>query len=214
MEIFILLYKPKLSYCDLALKIATHFLYIYFCTWHSGVTILDLVTKGLMIQKILKLTLIEMFNHGCDIDTALQCTALQYFHWTLFLLIMIYHQIEFGCKRLISLELIKDIVETIIYYTSSCSDLVCEDRIPLFFFFFFFGWHSGSWWCTTIPSLVKKGCLKTLTGNKYVSRVLLPSPLKIPQCFPLCRQIIHHTRFKKKSKVAAARQLIWIRTLG
>ena len=31
------------------------------------------------------------------------------------LLMMIYHQIEFGCKRLTGLELIKDIIETVIF---------------------------------------------------------------------------------------------------
>ena len=41
--------------------------------------------------------------------------AIQYFPWTLFWLLVIYHQNEFGCKRLISLELIKDIVETIVF---------------------------------------------------------------------------------------------------
>ena len=26
-----------------------------------------------------------------------------------------------------------------------------------------FTWHSGSWWCTTIPSLVTKGCIQTFS---------------------------------------------------
>ena len=43
------------------------------------------------------------------------------------------------------------------------------------------------------------------TGSKYLSRALHPSPLKIPQCFPFCSQIIHHTLPKKRSKVAAER---------
>ena len=41
-------------------------------------------------------------------------TAIQHFHWTL-LCLMIYTQIEFGCKRLVGLELIKDTVETVIF---------------------------------------------------------------------------------------------------
>ena len=44
---------------------------------------------------------------------------------------MIYTQIEFGCKRLTGLELIKDIVETVIFdYISPHCDLDLEDRIP------------------------------------------------------------------------------------
>ena len=48
---------------------------------------------------------------------------------------MIYTQIEFGCKRLTGLELIKDIVETItfwLYYISPHCDLDLEDRISFF----------------------------------------------------------------------------------
>ena len=29
--------------------------------------------------------------------------------------------------------------------------------------FLFFAWHSGLWWCTTIPSLLIKGCIQTLS---------------------------------------------------
>ena len=78
----------------------------------------------------------------------------------------------------------------------------------------FFAWHSGSWWCTTIPSLVTKGWKQTQpSGNKYVSRALHPSPLKTPQCFPYSSKIIHHTQRKKRSNVAAASQLVWTGTL-
>ena len=74
---------------------------------------LGLVTKGSAIHKITsKLTLIETFNHGCDIDLDLSNPI---FSLNTSLLMMIYHQIEFGCKRLIGLELIKDIVETVIF---------------------------------------------------------------------------------------------------
>ena len=53
-----------------------------------------------------------MFNLGCDID--LEHSNLV-FSLDMSLLMMLYHQIEFGCKRLISLELIKDTVETVIF---------------------------------------------------------------------------------------------------
>ena len=53
-----------------------------------------------------------MFNFGCDIDLEHNNPILSL---DTSLLMMIYHQIEFGCKRLIGLELIKDIVETVIF---------------------------------------------------------------------------------------------------
>ena len=63
-----------------------------------------------------KLTLTETFNLGCGIDlehsnpTFSLDTSLD-----TSLLMIIYTQIEFGCKRLTGLELIKDIVETVIF---------------------------------------------------------------------------------------------------
>ena len=53
-----------------------------------------------------------MFNLGCDIDLE---HSNQIFSLDTSLLMMIYHQIEFGCKRLTGLELLKDIVETVIF---------------------------------------------------------------------------------------------------
>ena len=52
------------------------------------------------------------------------------------------------------------------------------------------------------------------SGNKYMSQVLHPSPLKIPQYFPFSSEIIHHTQRKKRSNVAATSQLMWSGTLG
>ena len=72
---------------------------------------MGLVTKGSAIHKISsKLTLIETFNLGCDIDLE---HSNPIFSLDTSLLMMIYHQIEFGCKRLIGLELIEDITETV-----------------------------------------------------------------------------------------------------
>ena len=76
-------------------------------------------------------------------------TAIQYFHWTLFCLWWTYHQSEFGCKRLISLEVMKDTAESCILIICDCN---LENNILIFFI-----WHSGSWWCTTMPNLVMKG---------------------------------------------------------
>ena len=76
-----------------------------------------LVTKGWAIQKISsKVTLIKMFNLGYDLDHSNPIFSLD-----TFLLMVIYHQIEFGCKRLIRLELIKDIVETLILWLCKSS---------------------------------------------------------------------------------------------
>ena len=69
----------------------------------------DYKIKGSAIHKVSsKLT----FNHGCDIDLEHSNPT---FSLDTSLLMMIYIQIEFGRKRLTGLELIKDIVETVIF---------------------------------------------------------------------------------------------------
>ena len=55
----------------------------------------------------------ETFNLGCDTDLEHSNPT---FSLDTSLLMMIYTQIEFGCKRLTGLELIKDIVETVIFW--------------------------------------------------------------------------------------------------
>ena len=64
------------------------------------------------MHKISKLTLTDTFNLGCDIDLE-HCN--QIFSLDTSLLMMIYTHIEFGCKRLTGLELIKHILETVIF---------------------------------------------------------------------------------------------------
>ena len=72
-----------------------------------------MVTNGSAMHKIsFKLTLTETFNLVFDIDLG---HSNPIFSLDASLLMMIYHQIEFGCKRLTGLELIKDIVETVIF---------------------------------------------------------------------------------------------------
>ena len=56
-----------------------------------------------------RLTLAESFNLGRDIDLEHSNPT---FSLDISLLMMIYTQVEFDCKRLTGLELIKDIVET------------------------------------------------------------------------------------------------------
>ena len=74
---------------------------------------LGLVTNGSAMHKISsKLTLIETFNLGCGIDLEHSNPT---FSLDTSLLMMIYTQNEFGCKRLTGLELIKDIVENVIF---------------------------------------------------------------------------------------------------
>ena len=65
------------------------------------------------MQKISsKLALTETFNLGFDIDLEHSNPT---FSLDTSLLMMIYTEIVFGCKRLTGLELIKDIVETVIF---------------------------------------------------------------------------------------------------
>ena len=72
-----------------------------------------MVTNDLAMHKIpSKQTLTETFNLGCDIDLEHSNPP---FSLDTSLLMMINTQIEFGCKRLTGLELIKDIVETVIF---------------------------------------------------------------------------------------------------
>ena len=73
---------------------------------------MGLVINGSAMHKISKLTLTEIFNLGCDIDLEHSNPA---FSLDTSLLMIIYPQIESGCKRLTGLELIKDIAETVIF---------------------------------------------------------------------------------------------------
>ena len=83
-------------------------LWLIMMSHHTG-----LVTNGSAMHKISsKLTLTETFNLGCDIDLEHSNPT---FSLDTSLLMMIYTQTEFGWKRLTGLELIKDIVETIIF---------------------------------------------------------------------------------------------------
>ena len=79
----------------LILKSVTHFLHMPL--WL--ITVLNLVTKGSAIQNIsFKLTLIEMFNLGCNSDLEYSNPK---FSPDMFLLVMIYHQTDFICERLL-----------------------------------------------------------------------------------------------------------------
>ena len=165
-----------------------------------------------------KLTLTSTFNLGGDIDLERSNPT---FSLDTSLLMIIYTQIEFGCKRLTGLELINDIVETVIFwlykqklsyfdYISTHCDLDLEDRIPFFrmTFQFMVVHHNTKFGYKSLQRNTQ------LSGNKYVSWALHPSPLKTPQCFSFSSKIIHYTLHKKRSNVAAASQLMWTGTLG
>ena len=154
-----------------------------------------------------KLTLTETFNLGCPTDLEHSNPT---FSLDTSLLMIFYTQIEFRCKRLSGLELIKDIVETVIFWLYKPTLWPWPWRIPFF---------RMTFRLIVVHHNTKFGYKRLHTntqpnGNKYVSRALHPSPLKTPQCFPFCSKIIHHTQRKKRSNVAAASQLMWTGTLG
>ena len=98
----------------LNLKIETHFshmtLWLIMMSRHTG---FGYKWFGSAMHKISsKLTLTETFNLGCGIDLEHSSPTLSL---DTSLLMIIYTQIVFGCKRLTGLELIKDIVETVIF---------------------------------------------------------------------------------------------------
>ena len=151
--------------------------------------------------------LTEAFNLGCDTDLEHSNPT---FSLDTSLLMMIYTQIESGCKIFTGLELINDIVETITFWlykptlwpwSWKQNPIFSHDILA----------HGGA------PQY-QFGYKRLLTntqpnGNKYMSWALQPSPLKTPQCFPFSSKIIHHTQRKKRSNVAAASQLMWTGTL-
>ena len=75
-------------------------------------------------------------------------TAIQFLRKTLWLM-MIYHQTKFGSKRISNSE---DIIEAVIFWPYEPLLWPWPLRWPINLF----AWHSGSWWCITIPSLVPK----------------------------------------------------------
>ena len=97
--------NPKSITVTLTLKIETHFLHmtlwLIMMYYHS-----EFGYKWFSNSS--KLTLTETFNLDLEHSNPI-------FSLDTSLLMMIYHQIEFGCKRLIGLELIKDIVQTTIF---------------------------------------------------------------------------------------------------
>ena len=104
--------NPNSVTVTLTLKIATHF-FARDNLAYNDVSPYSVCLQ--MVQRFIryhpKLTLTETFNLGCDIDLE---HSNPLFSLETSLLMMIYHQIEFGCK-LTGLEQIKDIVETVIF---------------------------------------------------------------------------------------------------
>ena len=105
------MYELKFSYCDLDLEDRNPF-FTYDTLAYKDVSPYWVWLQMVRHHKISKLTLTETFNLGCDIDLEHSNPT---FSLDISLLMMIYTQIEFGCKRLTGLELIKDIVETVTF---------------------------------------------------------------------------------------------------
>ena len=105
------LYEPKFSYCDLDREDRNPFFVCDALVYNVSPYRVWLQ----MVQRCVssKLTLTKTFNLGCDIDLEHSSPT---FSLDSSLLMMVYTQIEFGCKRLTGLELMKDIVETVIFY--------------------------------------------------------------------------------------------------
>ena len=103
--------EPKFNYCDLDLEDRNPFFA------YDALACNDVSPYWVWLQMVQrctssKLTLTKTFNLGCDIDLEHSNPK---FSLDTSLLMMIYTQIEFGCKRLTCLELIKDIVQTVIF---------------------------------------------------------------------------------------------------
>ena len=108
------MYEPKFSYCDLDLEDRNPF-FVYHALAYNDVSSYWVWLQ--MVQRCIinissKLTLTETFHLGYDNDLEHSNPT---FSLDTSLLMMILTQIEFGCKRLAGLELIKDIVETVIF---------------------------------------------------------------------------------------------------
>ena len=106
------LYEPKFSYCDLDLEDRNPF-FAYDTLAYNDASPYWVWLQTVQRSISSKLTLTETFNLGCDIDLEHSNPT---FSLDTSLLMMIYPQIEFGCKRLTGLELIKDIEETVIFW--------------------------------------------------------------------------------------------------
>ena len=120
-----------------------------FSTWHSGswccITIPNLVTKCSVIQKISRQKFTDILNLRCDRDLK---HSNPFFLWTLRLM-MLYYQTKFGCKPTSSLE---DATEIVIFW------LYKPSLWPWHWTQWtnFSAWHSGLWFCISIPGLVTK----------------------------------------------------------
>ena len=105
------MYEPKFSYCDLDLEDRNQF-FAYEALAYNDVSPHWVLLQMVQRRISSKLILTETFNLGCDTDLEHSNPT---FSLDTSLLMMICTQSEFGCKRLTGLELIKDIVETVIF---------------------------------------------------------------------------------------------------
>ena len=142
--------------CELDLEDSKQF---FFPAWHSGawccINIPSLITSA--VQRIFTgQTFTDILNHHCDLDFA----VIQFFHRTLWLM-MLYYPTKFGCKYTSSLGEIAEIVIFWLY-------------MPLLWPWHwrqwtnFSAWHSGSWCCMTMPSLITKwSAVQKISGQTF-----------------------------------------------
>ena len=205
------LHKYKPIYCDLVLecinKVFTHGTLAYNHELPYWVWLQNQKVHRLRRQHK-KITLTGVFNHGCDIN-------LEHSN-PIFSLIIFFaggqlqNYLKFGL-------FIKDSLVQNNKYSSiifRLCDLTVTQTLNIESQFF-----SGTFRLMMVQNNTKFGYKRVSksiqpTQKKYVCPTLQFSPLKTTRYFPFCRQIIHHTQGEKRSNVATAGQLMWIRTLG
>ena len=170
--------NPNSVTVTLTLKIATHFLHMtlwLIMIYHPT----RFGYKSFSYSDYIQTNINWNFKLGCDTDLE---HSNPIFSLDTSLLMMIYHQIEFGCKRLTGLELIKDLVETVtfwLYKPSPHCDLDLEDRIPFFRITF---------WLMVVHHNTKDGYkrLHTLSrvGTNMCHKRYIPHPWRHHSAFP------------------------------
>ena len=143
------LYEPKFSYCDLDLEDRNPF-FTHDTLAYNGV--LPYWVWLQMVQRCIRyLTLTETLSLAVTLTLN---TAIQYFHWTLLCL---------WWSTIKSVWLQKTHwFRTNKRYSRNRRILINKAlsvTLTLRIESHYFAEHSGSWWCTTIPRLVTKGCI-------------------------------------------------------
>ena len=122
-----------------------------------------LVTKCSVVQTISSgQTFTNILHLRCDLD--LECSNPS-FHRTLWLM-MLYYQTVFGCKPTSSLEDTTEIVKFWLIYKPSLWPWHWRQWTHLS------AWHSGSWCCMTLPSLVTECSVVQKISEQTITNIL------------------------------------------